>query len=948
MTPSIHYGIRRLVLLNTESYSLGDFPLDRPLSISATNNVGKSTAINALQFPFLCNRRDMVFPKDERATLKYYFPYENSYVLSEILTDNGLYVLGAAGKGQLSGHEYQLFAFKKGLELSDFMVDDPEQEGKKSIRTLKDLEKHLGVRDVWVKKLRPKQMQDALIGKEITLPGNEKFSIGLFRLKSMTDKNYRLFMNIFKNLLHMNDFNMEEVKMFLINALLPSWETVSGDFMTEYRAYNQSFEKERNKIKTAELIAREVEKLAELKTDHDTACLFLSSAYNSIEKRYSKEREKKRADIERLTTEFDEIESKIAKIDAQIQPLKDQFNFSYKQRENLKDRLYALEKKRVHFELSPSLEARQAQLLLLENKRDKIIGQLAKSSVDSVKRLQQKIEKCEGLIARLQLQLTHSRSNLLALIKGHFNEDEIQTLMKLINREIFTSFTVNGGDLNIHDEKGLIKRLKQLLSHCENGFYDDGNIIINLVKLESVSMDAYFDSGKIRENLDNTVQDLDEFQGNLKIALNLAQKEKEKQGIEETLLQEGREAEAYKRFLEEQEKKPDMEREYAGARALFDETQEKLKNKEAKKIEWSQRKISDGQLIEKMQARFSHMEKEFERVTLVDSPDQGRALQDTGISQDTSGPVPEQLKPELLKLEHLTIEQLIHGYVEKKEMVQELKNRMDQSLLVIEAQGGSRFSLGQNFSDKILSLQAQTDKESIKNYKQALKKSQEARSRELGAMLKNLAKQLDLFKQEVMRFNTEMNKHKISNIHRIKFIVDEDNHILSTIKKLIFEDTLFGGSRHIDRVVENLNHIITQKGVSISLPNLFNLGVYLKLENGKEIESFGKGSIESTGTDLTIKVVLNVMLLGRILHVKQNHLLNIPAYIDEAGQIDPINQQTLIEQCAKAGFVPVFASVEAQSTADYWIGLKEVDGKIYVTQDDWFRLTPKPSEPLVN
>ena len=294
----------------------------------------------------------------------------------------------------------------------------------------------------------------------------------------------------------------------------------------------------------------------------------------------------------------------------------------------------------------------------------------------------------------------------------------------------------------------------------------------------------------------------------------------------------------------------------------------------------------------------------------------------------------------------IEIEQLIHEYVEKQDIFQSTKKQIEQSFSIIEACGGSRFASGKDLSAKILSLQEQTDKESIKNYRQRLKKNQEARSQELGAMLKNLAKQLDLFKHEVARFNNEMNRHQISNIETIKFIVDEDNNILGTIKKLINEDTIFGGSQHIDRTVENLNQIITRKGVSISLPNLFSLGIFLKLENGKEIENFGKGSIESTGTDLTIKVVLNVMLLSRILHVKQNHLLNLPAYIDEAGQIDPINQQTLIDQCAKAGFIPVFASVEAQSTAEYWIGLKEVDGKICVTKDDWFRLTPKPSGAL--
>ncbi len=81
------------------------------------------------------------------------------------------------------------------------------------------------------------------------------------------------------------------------------------------------------------------------------------------------------------------------------------------------------------------------------------------------------------------------------------------------------------------------------------------------------------------------------------------------------------------------------------------------------------------------------------------------------------------------------------------------------------------------------------------------------------------------------------------------------------------------------------------------------------------------------------------MLLNRLLFIKSGQVVNIPIYIDEAGQIDPANLQTLIDQCLPAGFVPVFASVEAQATADYWIGLNEVDGRIYVDKEDWFRLS---------
>jgi hypothetical protein len=940
MTPNIHYGIRRLVLLNTESYSLGDFPLDRPLSISATNNVGKSTAINALQFPFLCNRRDMVFPKDEKETLKYYFPYDNSYVLSEVLTDNGLYVLGAAGNGPLSGYEYQLFAFKKELDLADFLVAEPGEERKKSIRTLKELDRHLGHTDVWVKRLKPKQMQDALIGKEITIQGNEKFSIGLFRLKSLTDKNYRLFMNVFKNLLHMNDFSMEEVKMFLINALLPSWDTVSGDFMTEYREYNQSFEKDRNKIETAQSISKEVARLGRLKAEHDVLGRFLGSAYKIIESRYQEERDLKRAAIGNLKTEFNEIESVIIKLGREIEIFGAQSKRHYKQKEDLKDRLGALEKKDLHYRLSPSLETRKEQLVSLEKQRDKIIGELAKSSVDPAKRLEQKINVCENQIAKLKSQLRHITSNLLFLIRDRFDESEIQILMKLINEQIFTSFTVDEGDLNVHNEAGLVQSLKQLLARCENGFYNDGNILINLAKLDPVSLDDYVNHGQIQNNLENAVQDLKELQGNLDIALNFQKKEREREKIEKRLRQHARDLVDYECFLEEIKNKPDIEREYAAAVDSFDEIEAQLNKITAEKFELGQRKIGDGQKIKEKETALFNMEREFGRVAIARGFEGDTPFHD---AYDSHGATQRDGYP--LQIE---IEELIHEYVEKQDVFQDTKKQIEQSFSVIEARGGSRFALGKDMSAQILSLQEQTDKESIKNYRQRLKKNQEARSQELGAMLKNLAKQLDLFKHEVARFNTEMNKHQISNIETIKFIVDEDNNILGTIKKLINEDTIFGGSQHIDKTVENLNYIITQKGVSISLPNLFNLGVFLKLENGKEIESFGKGSIESTGTDLTIKVVLNVMLLSRILHVKQNHLLNLPAYIDEAGQIDPINQQTLIDQCAKAGFIPVFASVEAQSTADYWIGLKEVDGKICVTQEDWFRLTPKPSEAPIN
>lgn len=928
MKSRISYGIRRLVLLNTESYSLGDFPLDRPLSISATNNVGKSAAINALQFPFLCNRRDMVFPKDDKETLKYYFPYENSYVLSEILTDTGTFVVGAVGKGQLSGYEYQLFAIKKELNLSDFLIDSETHSNQKHIRTLDELEKYLGLKDIWVKKLRPKQMQDALIGKEITINESEKFSIGVFRLKSMTDKNYRLFISVFKNLLHMNNFNMEEVKMFLINSLLPSWESVSYDFMSEYRNFNQSLESERNKIEAAKNITEDVQRLVQLKADWDKGFGFLSSAFKNIEARYEKEREQKQRELEKIKSEYGEIENRMDEIKADNDIRQKEFGEFFSRQKELGNRLTDLNRKDSHYNLFPSVEAFAENIAALEAKRDRMVLELGKSTVDPVERIEQKIKSVQKDIAGFEKQLKNITSNLLFVLKKYFMESDIQTLMKIINKDIFISLSIGSEDLCMQDEKGLVLQLEALLLRCEQGIYNDGKIRVNLGKIDAVDIDAYFNHDQIKKNLELFQKDEKQLLQTLNVAQNYQQKEKEKKALDQTIKDQNNELVNYLSFLKERDLKPTVEKELSDTTKALKSVIEKKKSNEDQLAVLNKRISGDRFEIEKQETSLRKMEAERQRVYIVKDLEGNTCFDETHF-YDT-GDIP--------------IEKLISDYVNKKEAISEIRNSMDQCLSNIELRGGNRFSSGRDIPARIKEFEENTRDESIKNYESVLQRNETAATRQLGAMLKNLKDQFYEFDYQIKRFNREMNKHQISNINKIEFIIDENNNILSIINTLINEDSIFGGDKDIFRVVERFNELIDKKGVKISLPNLFNLGISVQLESGKEIKSFGNASIQSTGTDLTVKVVINVMLLNRILHVKQNQILNIPAYIDEAGQIDPINQQTLIDQCAKAGFVPIFASVEAQSTAEYWIGLKEVNGKIFVDQDDWYQLTAKPLE----
>jgi len=303
------YGIRRLTLLNSGGFSRGDFPLDRSASISGSNNMGKTTAVNALQIPFLCDRREMQFApgKSEKDTLMFYFPNNNSYVLSEVRTETGTFVVGAAGLGPVNGHEYQLFAYKKSLDIeNDFLY--PGGENEFNIRDLTELISHLAERGVWLKRLKPREMQEVLAGVRDL---DKDSTIGVFRLKNINDLS--LFMNIFKNLLRMNDFDMEKMKIYLLDTYIPRWWKTTQNFLEKYRHFDEEVKMERAKVESAKKISDRVQALIKKKKRWDQAYAFMGQAYQCIVLKYDDAIKALNLEISKLEEAFQNIDKEIYK-----------------------------------------------------------------------------------------------------------------------------------------------------------------------------------------------------------------------------------------------------------------------------------------------------------------------------------------------------------------------------------------------------------------------------------------------------------------------------------------------------------------------------------------------------------------------------------------------------------------------------------------------------------
>jgi hypothetical protein len=81
-------------------------------------------------------------------------------------------------------------------------------------------------------------------------------------------------------------------------------------------------------------------------------------------------------------------------------------------------------------------------------------------------------------------------------------------------------------------------------------------------------------------------------------------------------------------------------------------------------------------------------------------------------------------------------------------------------------------------------------------------------------------------------------------------------------------------------------------------------------------------------------------LLYKLLD-RKNEKINFPYYLDEAADLDPKNQKTLIEQGMNMGFIPILASVKPQQTAYYCVGLDTEIKRHYIDEDNWVILEPK-------
>lgn len=80
--------LNKIVFINSASVQYAEIELDGNVHLIGTQGVGKSTLLRAILFFYNANKTKLGIPKQKKGFDHYYFQYQNSYIVYEILKDN--------------------------------------------------------------------------------------------------------------------------------------------------------------------------------------------------------------------------------------------------------------------------------------------------------------------------------------------------------------------------------------------------------------------------------------------------------------------------------------------------------------------------------------------------------------------------------------------------------------------------------------------------------------------------------------------------------------------------------------------------------------------------------------------------------------------------------------------------------------------------------------------
>ncbi len=917
-----YYGIHRLVLLNTAGYSLGMFPMDRPVSIYGANNHGKSAAINALQFPVIANLKGMNFGKYSlEQSKKFYFATDTSYILVEVRLSHGTHVIGVVGKGPGGAYGHQFFAYQGLLELEDYQQDN-------RCLPLKALFAKLQRRGLEPREVKPDELRRLLIGSKT----QTKLNLTMIPLRNPNEHYLNTFRELFLNLLYLKEITSVKIKALLLNVFDQHLKSSMVDYIA---ACDEAFRPVRSMQREFEALKAVGDSIEKLKSAVDERQGIQGKLHRlnpivdiTLEK-WHKYYEQK----------LEELKKNNLRLQQEQQDLRKESENWYKQtqklsaaKQRLDDWFSKFNDLTQKFELVANLTVLEHPVKVLTEQYEQCLGELGSAKRANVAEIKQRITREERQFHQLDEKIKNLGNNVYSRLRDDFSAQDIQQLARLLNSDLL-SLPVGKkmGGFQIDNAAAMLTEIQTLLSRLDAHQFQGSGYRIDMSSLTVEDVTAFGDKPLLMEHRKNVQQELQRLQNELKVANDLEAKQKEATALYEQVKEAEQKVVDYKVYIEYQKQVEEkrrqsakhqeelriLEQNIASQGQKFQEISDKIRRLEQDK---AQLNIKNNQIAEQRR----------KRKMLPSSLPQGKPYYD---------PIDDSIEncPSLLK-----------DFNEAYAKLNKLDSEINTFYTLVRAKGVTKFDSQENEDEKLaLLIRAY---ENLDSEELTIKKANRAAVTNIAKTLSNIRSDYNRLESELNSFNRAINRRQISNLDGFKVRLEPNKPVLNAIDQIIetadsyesgenldiFDIRSKSNDEKVEHAKEYLSDMVQKRGNQLKLEDLFELAFEITQNNKSSLYTEIDGAA-STGTTMTLKIFTNMYLIRHLMDKREADKFRWPFYLDEAAHIDEKNQKAFIETALNLGFVPVLASVKPQTTANYLIDIEagiEKEG-IYIDDEDW-------------
>ena len=928
------YGLTKLALLNTAGYAKCVIPLDDAASICAPNNTGKSSVINALQFPLINDLRLTEWDgHDLDETRKFYFGTDQSYILLEANLPEGPVVIGVAGLGKIAGYQFQYFCYRGKLDLAHYVSEN-------SIIRYNKLDHHLRNLGFEPLELKPSELNAMLTGG--ATPYDSKINLRMIPLTNVSDA--PVYKDIFRRILNLHRLTAQDVKRLLLPVFARHLSDPKVDFYTVWHNAFEKVNRDRRELKALENQQEAVEALenlldnrAVLKGRLAAYAPKLDKALVEFQSYLDEQQQELGFQLEALSQEKHQLEDKQRLYVGQIKEL------SSKQL-GLKSWFDEHDALAQRFGLTnlPTLQSNLANIRAQYESLSHSLQGAANLNPATLAHQQQQTQK---QLKSLKLQLKNLEYNLYSRLREDLSLGEVQQLTKLLNPDVLSLSTASGGDVVISDDDAFAEQLGHIADAFKGGKLHLAGISIDLSHLAAPDMAGSEGKIQLKEQIEALQLTLATLEQQAEVAQDFTGKSREKERLYQDMLQA---EEDLKRFARYSEMAQLLDEQQLLSEQLTQE--EEIVHEQLAQVQQKASSLSDRRnLITNKQ---DQLKRQLERIE-HEKKDRIDFQLDFYSGRVTPYPIE-------INLEYDNLSDELRSYNKHCQELKLLEINIKNTYLFIFNAGISKFEAEtdeESKYQKLISAFHHLDKE-----REAIERRARVALTEVASTLKGLRSDLERLHRELNSFNRGIWRHQISNLQDFKIeIVDRKvlvghiDTILATSDAYQQGDTLdllapgvTSAERDINSAKDYLIQAASEKG-GLTLSDLFDIR-FKVVNRAGDVEFFDKiDSAGSNGTRITIKLLCGMLFIRQLLAERERGKYRIPIYIDEAADIDPHNQQALIETALNFGFVPIFASVKPQTSCRYIVPIRTVKNgaQNWVDEKDWIICEQLPSQDTV-